>query len=270
MKKTYILVYLLIITQLTFSQSKKESGFFDDFISDTEIFFIDGASFVTYPFGMNKSQWLAIAGIGLGTYLLVRNDDFIQERIGRRNLPELNNGVWGFAEEYGVIQYAELAGVVTYSFGYLTKNDDVRVLGRMIVQSLTYSGLTAMFVRMIAGRTRPPFTDNHLDFNGFETNNSFQSFPSGHTTVAFAFSTVLAEYFDTPWSRIGFYGLAGFSAAERLLNDEHWFSDVTLGALLSIASGLHVISEEKNRKKKNKIGLTISPTFNGINFQYRF
>ncbi|MCP5062744.1 MAG: phosphatase PAP2 family protein [Ignavibacteriae bacterium] len=140
----------------------------------------------------------------------------------------------------------------------------------MIVQSLTYSGLTAMFVRMIAGRKRPPFTNDHLDFNGFETNNSFQSFPSGHTTVAFAFSTVLAEYFDTPWARIGFYGMAGLSAAERLLNDKHWFSDVTLGALLGIAGGLHVISEEKNRKKKTRIGLTISPTFNGISFQYRF
>jgi len=270
MKKTYILFYLLIISQLIFSQSKKETGFFDNFISDTEIFFIDGASFVTYPLGMNKNQWLTTAGIGLGTYLLVRNDDYIQERIGRRNLPELETGVWGFAEEYGVIQYAELAGVVTYTFGYLTKNDDARILGRMIVQSLTYSGLTAMFVRMIAGRKRPPFSNNHLDFTGFETNNSFQSFPSGHTTVAFAFSTVLAEYFDTPWSRIGFYGMAGLSAAERLLNDEHWFSDVTLGALLGIASGLHVISEEKTRNKKNNGGLKISPTFNGINFQYNF
>ncbi|MEE9429900.1 MAG: phosphatase PAP2 family protein [Melioribacteraceae bacterium] len=270
MKKTYFFFYLLFLTQLVFSQSKKEHGFFDNFISDTEIFFADGGSFITYPLGMNKTQWLVTAGIGLGTYLLVRNDDYFQERIGRRNMPKLESGVWVFAKEFGVIQYAELAGAATYTFGYLTKNDDVRVLGRMIVQSLTYSGLTAMFVRMIAGRKRPPFTNNHLEFSGFESNNSFQSFPSGHTTVAFAFSTVLAEYFDTPWTRIGFYGLAGLTATQRLLNGEHWFSDVALGTLLGIASGLHVISEEKNRTKKDKTGLTISPTFNGINFQYRF
>jgi len=72
-----------------------------------------------------------------------------------------------------------------------------------------------------------------------------------------------------PWSRIGFYGIAGLAATERLLNNEHWFTDVSLGALLGIAGGLHVINEENKRGKKDNSRISIQPTFNGINFRYR-
>ena len=40
----------------------------------------------------------------------------------------------------------------------------------------------------------------------------------------------------------------GLTATERIINTEHWFSDVAIGALLGIASGLHVINEENKKK----------------------
>ncbi len=241
MKKIHYIFSLLLIAQLTFSQSKNESGYFDTFIDDAEIFFVDGASFFTYPFRMNKTQLATTAGISAGIYILIRNDSNLHSAFSMKNEERIENNFWKFFENYGVIKYAEIASIATYSVGYISKNDDVRVLGRMMFQSLIYSGLTTMMIRMITGRNRPTYTDNHLDFIWFTTEDNYHSFPSGHTTVAFAFSTVLAEYFDTPLSRIVFYGMAGFSAAERVINNDHWFSDVTLGALLGIASGLHVI-----------------------------
>ncbi len=63
--------------------------------------------------------------------------------------------------------------------------------------------------------------------------------------------------------------MAGLSATERILNNDHWFSDVTLGALLGIASGLHVINEEKKRGEKDDSRFSFQPTLNGISFQYR-
>ena len=120
----------------------------------------------------------------------------------------IKSSFWDISQKYGVVQYAELAGVATYTLGLLANNSEIRTLGRMTVQSLTYSGLTAMFIRMIGGRKRPPYTKDPTNFIGFTTDNSYQSFPSGHVTVAFALSTVFAEYLDSPWSRIAFYGMA--------------------------------------------------------------
>jgi membrane-associated phospholipid phosphatase len=268
MKKSFLLFFIIIPLFFINAQNTKKLNYFETILYDAEILLVDGASFYTYPLRMNESEWLLAGGIGIGTYLLIRNDDHIRKRIGTE-VDRYDNNFWRVIESSGVVQYAEIAGAATYAVGLFSKNNDVRVLGRMLVQSLTYSGLTAMFIRMIAGRKRPSLTDDPTDFIGFTSNNSFQSFPSGHVTVAFAFSTVLAEYFDSPWSRIAFYGLAGLSATERLINSQHWFADVTLGALVGIAGGIHVINEESKRSNGEKSRLTIQPTFNGISFKYR-
>ena len=210
-----IIIFSIVLPNALCSQ-EKTNNYFNTILNDAEIFFKDGYSFYTYPFRMNSNNWALVAGIGIGTYGLVHSDDYMRTRIGKE-IDQYKSNFWIFFEKYGVIQYAEIAGAATYAVGLLSNEDDVRILGRMMVQSLTYSGLTTMFIRMIAGRKRPPFTDDNLDFAGFETDNRFQSFPSGHVTVAFAFSTVLAEYFDTPWSRIAFYGLAGLASVLQVV-----------------------------------------------------
>lgn len=68
--------------------------------------------------------------------------------------------------------------------------------------------------------------------------SGFNSFPSGHTTTAFAAAEFLRmEYKDvSPW-----YGIAGYAAATttgvlRLYNNKHWVSDVVAGAGFGILS----------------------------------
>ena len=263
----YFLLLLLLISSTNYCQNNSDN-IFDTILKDSEIFFVDGLSFYTYPLRMDGSEWLTTAGIGLGTYLMLGYDDNLRLKIGSE-VGRYENDFWNIFESYGVVQYAEIAGVATYGIGLLTNNSEIRKAGRMVVQSLTYSGLTAMLIRIIAGRKRPTYSDDPLDFITFTTNNSYQSFPSGHVTVAFALSTVMAEYIDTPLSRIGFYSIAGLSAIERLINSQHWFTDVVLGALLGIAGGIHVINEEAKRNDKITRRVSITPTLNGINLQIR-
>lgn len=267
MIKKSILLFILFYSSNYFCQDKP-NDIFGILMKDAEIFFVDGYSFYTYPLRMNETEWLATAGFGLGTYFMLDLDDNLRKKFGYE-VEKYENDFWELFEFYGVVEYAELAGAATYGFGLLTKNSEVRKVGRMVVQSLTYSGLTAMFIRMIAGRKRPPYSDDPKKFIGFTTNNDYQSFPSGHVTVAFALSTVLAEYFDTPLSRIGFYSVASLSAIERLINSQHWFTDVTLGALLGIAGGIHVINEQSKRDNNIKNRISIRPTLNGISLQIK-
>jgi len=62
------------------------------------------------------------------------------------------------------------------------------------------------------------------------------SFPSGHTTAAFASATVLQRHFG--W-KVGIpaYGAATYVAAQRVQGKRHYLSDVAFGAALGVVAG---------------------------------
>lgn len=74
------------------------------------------------------------------------------------------------------------------------------------------------------------------------------SFPSGHTTLAFtgaAFATVAFEraYPGSPWTLplgVASYGLAAGAAALRVTSGNHYLSDVVAGALVGTLAGVIV------------------------------
>lgn len=68
--------------------------------------------------------------------------------------------------------------------------------------------------------------------------SGFNSFPSGHTTMAFASAEFLRqEYKDvSPWYGVAGYTVAAATGALRMYNNKHWFSDVVAGAGFGILS----------------------------------
>jgi membrane-associated phospholipid phosphatase len=136
-----------------------------------------------------------------------------------------------------------------------------------------------MGLRYLLGRTRPfsSIKDSQYEFTWLQSRGDTQSFPSGHTVVAFATSTILAEKIDTWWARVVLYGFAALTGYARLYNDQHWLSDVIFGAALGYGSAKYVLKREEEReniqkkKLKNKGGgFSLYPSFNGIGLSYTF
>jgi membrane-associated phospholipid phosphatase len=76
--------------------------------------------------------------------------------------------------------------------------------------------------------------------------DDYVSFPSGHTSLAFAFATSsgtvasLRGYASAPWIWSASLPLAAFTGYLRIAADKHYFTDVVVGALLGAAIGAAV------------------------------
>ncbi len=59
-----------------------------------------------------------------------------------------------------------------------------------------------------------------------------RSFPSGHTYSAFCFASILHKEYGkkNKWLSVAGYSIATATAAMRIMNNKHWFSDVCVGA----------------------------------------
>ncbi len=84
------------------------------------------------------------------------------------------------------------------------------------------------------GRTRPSFAGDPDQFRPFSGANSF---PSGHTAVAFAIATSIADETDDSWTDVALYTAATLTAMARVNDDRHWTSDVLIGGLIGHLSG---------------------------------
>jgi PAP2 superfamily len=62
------------------------------------------------------------------------------------------------------------------------------------------------------------------------------SFPSGHTTVAFALATAVADQTHDGWSDYVLYGAATLTALSRINDNNHWASDVLVGGVVGYLS----------------------------------
>lgn len=68
--------------------------------------------------------------------------------------------------------------------------------------------------------------------------SNFHSFPSSHTSVAFASATFLHREYGgrSVWYSVGGYSAAALTGSLRLAKDNHWLSDVLAGAGVGMLS----------------------------------
>ena len=68
--------------------------------------------------------------------------------------------------------------------------------------------------------------------------STYNSFPSGHTAMAFTSATLLHKEYGylSPWVSIAGYSVATITGISRALNNRHWLSDIVVGAGVGILS----------------------------------
>ena len=99
--------------------------------------------------------------------------------------------------------------------------------GKLATAAFMESAFVAYSLKKIVGRARP--------LNEAEKN----SFPSGHTTIAFALATVIGHEYTK--LRIPLYAAALCTSFARIYLGRHYPGDVLAGATIGTLAGLHMI-----------------------------
>jgi membrane-associated phospholipid phosphatase len=114
----------------------------------------------------------------------------------------------------------------------------LRVGGGVVVAAGTSALLKEAF-----GRARPDESpDDSDDLAPF---SGHRSFPSGHTTVAFALAAGLDQETEAGWVPWVAYPAAALVGWSRVRDNRHWTSDVVAGAVLGTVVGRHVVKFEQ-------------------------
>ncbi len=99
--------------------------------------------------------------------------------------------------------------------------------------------------------------------------NSYVSFPSGHTSTAFATATSLTYAYGWKAAVIA-YPLAAMVGASRMADDMHWISDVVGGAFLGVIIGRATFSEDLGEKSNSLLMPTVNQSNLGFTYYLQF
>jgi membrane-associated phospholipid phosphatase len=114
------------------------------------------------------------------------------------------------------------AAFAFYGIGRATHNPRIGLFGADLVRAQILTQSTTFALKFAVDRTRP--------------NGDPRSFPSGHTSTAFATATVVQQHFG--WrAGIPAYAVAAYVGASRIQDNKHYLSDVAFGAALGIVAG---------------------------------
>jgi len=144
------------------------------------------------------------------------------------------DSLFAFGRWYGNGQPTLYLFAGLYIAGLIFQKYKFRETSLLIGESYVFSGLLTLIFKSAVGRWRPYTNKGDLVFNGWSwTNNDQFSYFSGHASVAFALSTILASTTDNKYLKAFYYLIAVITCLSRIYHEQHWFSDVLTGALVA-------------------------------------
>lgn len=136
--------------------------------------------------------------------------------------------------------------LLTPSIIALGGNSQISTLTVMYAETILSSWAIKEVLKNTIERSRPYM---YYDNPPIEEKDKWnKSFPSGHTTIAFATASftsfVFSKYYpDSKWKlplEISLYTIAGTTAVLRVLSGNHFVSDVLSGALIGTLCGIGI------------------------------
>lgn len=218
----------------------------------------DIAATVTAPARFDSTDWLTAGGIAGVAVLLYSQDGEIRDMF-QRNRGGTTNAVEDVFKSFGRIETAVPAFALVYVGARHFHAGRLERAAALSLESFIISGLIFQTVKFTAHRDRPYENSSPYKWHGPGFYDSAQSFPSGDAATAFALLTPVAHvYGDVHVVPPLAYGAASLASLGRINHNDHWASDVFVGAALGYFTAKTVI---KCREADSSLALL--PVLNG-------
>lgn len=218
----------------------------------------DARQIATAPLGWNRSDWtkfgIGIAAIG-GALLLDEELRQLVQKNSNGTTRSVADTVRPFGEEYS---WAILGGF--YLGGTALRDDNAMAVAQDgLASSVIAAGVITPLLKATVGRNRP-----HETRSLFTRSANGRSFPSGHTTQAFAIASVVASHYESPWIQTAAYTLAGLVGWSRMEHNAHYASDVLAGALIGTVIGRSVVRLHETERLRITAAPSVNPASPGV------
>ncbi|MGD8535747.1 MAG: phosphatase PAP2 family protein [Candidatus Aminicenantes bacterium] len=210
----------------------------------------DFVGVIASPAGWKKKDFInlsAILGAGLILYAF---DQDIQEWM-QNNRTSTSDDFFGFITHAG--DGGVIAGMlaVLYASGEISRNDSLSKTALLSLESWLTTAVIVSSMKFGFGRARPYTGESSHSFYPFSTSSRYFSFPSGHSSAAFAVFTTIAEQSKSVYVDVLAYSVATLCALSRVHNNKHWASDIFIGAVIGhlVAKKICAFDRARNSKK---------------------
>ena len=136
--------------------------------------------------------------------------------------------------------------IAGYGSGMLLNNEELKETAVSSAEAAVLAGTVAMAGKFVFGRERPYKDNGNMEFRPFSfKGDDYYSYPSGHSSIAWAMATPYAERYSR-W----IYLIPASVSYARVYKDKHWSSDVATGAIIGFISG-YAINRWKDDNNEN-------------------
>ena len=212
--------------------------------------------YFTAPLHWNRSDW---AWFG-GALVAIGATHHYDTQVRTHFLKTLTSAPTTSSKDVQDAIPATAVFVATWGYANLIDDRNGRAEAWAMLEAAGLASVSGYALKYAVGREGP---DRTSDPNQWRKGGG-NSFPSAHSTAAFAVGTVLAESGsdDYRWMRrvLG-YGLGAATGYERLKHNAHWLSDTVAGAALGVASA-HFAMNRRDRTDE-ETGLRVVPLERG-------
>ena len=243
----------------------------DNSFSYPEILVDDVKHVITAPSRWQETEWenLGLAAAGLIGVAAIA-DGPIRDEMSRYapNDSRFMRNVERFGAQYSI---GVLGGF--YLAGAIGNNETAQAVAQDgLAASIIASGMITPAIKFITGRARPRENLGIAHFHPFSLSySSNSSFPSGHTTEAFALASVIADHYQESWVGYASYSVAGLVGIARSYHGAHFTSDVLAGALIGTLVGKSVVAHNNQLRASKVVMLPeIGPGMIGVRLTRNF
>lgn len=200
---------------------------------------------VTAPTRWNRNDWLSFSLAVETTGGLMCVDEGIRDFVP--NQSSIFNKIVDIFNPLGA-EGAVIALGGMYLGAYVTHNEKLKRIAILGSESVIISSAIVMTIKILVGRNRPYKGNGAFAYSGPSISDANHSFPSGHTSTAFSIASCIAEEYENTLIDILAYGVATTVGLCRIYKDEHWSSDVFVGALIGTFVGKTLVRLKKTIK----------------------